>query len=281
MLGLVVAPLSGIEFVASPMQSSRVHKRAELSATLRAPWDINLENIIDNVKLAWSCKVQTGLVAHDVLVNYDRNANRWSFLDASIKADVLRAADVRLGYELKRTFTDKLTSLRLRLSSPEVAGCSLVAEVDPLKRCLSSVTPSVGVDLGERCKLLGKTQWHVAAKAMKHVGRLQILTRKLRDIEGNEAGMVPLELRATVTQKLGEDEHDLDYEIAIEQELGYLKGVGATFDSKELVLDTWQSRAVGKGHQRVMTAAVAFPYEQGALKFMEPTLRVKRNHLAF
>ena len=65
--------------------------------------------------------MQTGLVAHDVLVNYDRNANRWSFLDASIKADVLRAADVRLGYELKRTFTDKLTSLRLRLSSPEVA----------------------------------------------------------------------------------------------------------------------------------------------------------------
>ena len=58
MLGLVVAPLSGIEFVASPMGSSRVHKRAELSATLRAPWDINLENIIDNVKLAWSCKVR-------------------------------------------------------------------------------------------------------------------------------------------------------------------------------------------------------------------------------
>lgn len=121
MLGLVVAPLSGIELVKKPMQLNRVHKRAELSATLRAPWDIDLENILDNIKLAWSGTVQIGEVAHDVLVNYDRNANRWNFLDASIKADVLRAADVRIGYELKRTFADKLTSLRLRLSSPEVA----------------------------------------------------------------------------------------------------------------------------------------------------------------
>ena len=164
MLGLVVAPLSGIEFVASPKLTGRLHRRTELSSTLRAPWDVNLENILDNVRLALATKVQTGVVRHDVLVNYDRNANRWNFLDASIKADVLRAADVRLGYELKRTFADKLTSLRLRLSSPEVAGCSLVAEVDPLKQALSTVTPSVGLDLGERCKLLGKTQWHVAAK---------------------------------------------------------------------------------------------------------------------
>ena len=58
MLGLVVAPLSGIEFVASPKLTGRVHRRTELSSTLRAPWDINLENIIDNVKLAWSCKVR-------------------------------------------------------------------------------------------------------------------------------------------------------------------------------------------------------------------------------
>ena len=121
MLGLVVAPLSGIEFVASPKLTGRVHRRTELSSTLRAPWDVNLENILDNVRLALATKVQTGVVRHDVLVNYDRNANRWNFLDASIKADVLRAADVRLGYELKRTFADKLTSLRLRLSSPEVA----------------------------------------------------------------------------------------------------------------------------------------------------------------
>ena len=237
MLGLVVAPLSGIEFVASPKLTGRVHRRTELSSTLRAPWDVNLENILDNVRLALATKVQTGVVRHDVLVNYDRNANRWNFLDASIKADVLRAADVRLGYELKRTFVDKLTSLRLRLSSPEVAGCSLVAEVDPLKQSLSTVTPSVGLDLGERCKLLGKTQWHVAAKAMKHVGRLQVLTRTLRDVNGNEVNAVPLELRATVTQKLGDEESDLDYEIAVEQELGFLKGVGATFNSKaELTL---------------------------------------------
>ena len=259
MLGLVVAPLSGIEFVASPKLTGRVHRRTELSSTLRAPWDVNLENILDNVRLALATKVQTGVVRHDVLVNYDRNANRWNFLDASIKADVLRAADVRLGYELKRTFADKLTSLRLRLSSPEVAGCSLVAEVDPLKQALSTVTPSVGLDLGERCKLLGKTQWHVAAKAMKHVGRLQVLTRTLRDVNGDEVAAVPLELRATVTQKLGEEEQGLDYEIAVEQELGFLKGVGATFNSKELVLDAWKSRAVSRDHERVMTAAVAFP----------------------
>ena len=45
------------------------------------------------------------------------------------------------------------------------------------------------------------------------------------------------------------------------QELGFLKGVGATFDSKELVLDAWKSREVARGeHLRVMTAAVAFPY---------------------
>ena len=94
-----------------------------------------------------------------------------------------------------------------------------MAEVDPLKQSLSTVTPSVGLDLGERCKLLGKTQWHVAAKAMKHVGRLQVLTRTLRDVNGNEVNAVPLELRATVTQKLGDEESDLDYEIAVEQEL--------------------------------------------------------------
>ena len=69
---------------------------------------------------------------------------------------------------------------------------------------------------------------------MKHVGRLQILTRTLRDVNGNEVNAVPLELRATVTQKLGDEESDLDYEIAVEQELGFLKGVGATFNSKEL-----------------------------------------------
>jgi len=282
MLQLLVAPLSGIEFQSSPLQSSRVHKRAEVSATLRAPWDTNWDNIVDNIRLAWSGKVQTGTVLHDVLVNYDKNANRWNLLDASIKADVVRAADVRLGYELKRNFVDKLTSLRLRLSSPEVAGCSLVAEVDTLERTLVSVTPSVGLELGERCKLLGKTQWHVAAKAMKHVGRLQLLTRTLRDVDGIEAGMMPLELRATVSHKLGEDEDGLAYEIAIEQELGYLKGVGATFDAKakELVLETWKASVVGTGHERVMSAAVAFPYEGGALKF-EPTIRFKRNHLAF
>ena len=42
---------------------------------------------------------------------------------------------------------------------------------------------------------------------MKHVGRLQILTRTLRDVNGNEVNAVPLELRATGTQKLGEEEH--------------------------------------------------------------------------
>ena len=36
-------------------------------------------------------------------------------------------------------------------------------------------------------------------------------------------------------RQLGEDEDDLAYEIAIEQELGYLKGVGATFDAKAKV----------------------------------------------
>ena len=150
MLQLLAAPLSGIEFQSSPLQSSRVHKRAEVrsagknpsaalpvtralpvhgparsllspaqvTATLRAPWDTNLDNIVDNIRLAWSGKVQTGTVRlsdwrhagallsclascvqvlHDVLVNYDKNANRWNLLDASIKADVVRAADVRLG----------------------------------------------------------------------------------------------------------------------------------------------------------------------------------------
>ena len=58
MLGLVVAPLSGIEFVASPMQASRLHRRTELSSTLRAPWDVNLENILDNIRLAWNTKVR-------------------------------------------------------------------------------------------------------------------------------------------------------------------------------------------------------------------------------
>ena len=135
-------------------------------------------------------------MAHSVLVNYDKNANRWNFLDATVKADVVRAADVSVGYELKRNFVDKLTSLRLRLSSPEVAGCALVAEVDALQRELFCLTPSVGVELGERCKLLGKTQWHVSAKAMKHVGRLQLLTRTLRDADddGAEVGMMPLSL---------------------------------------------------------------------------------------
>ena len=135
---------------------------------------------------------------------------------------------------------------------------------------------------------------------MKHVGRLQVLTRTLRDVNGDEVAAVPLELRATVTQKLGEEEQGLDYEIAVEQELGFLKGVGATFNSKELVLDAWKSRAVSReiglglelglrlglgvgvgvwasapntnpypnfnqvsrDHERVMTAAVAFPYER-------------------
>ena len=36
-------------------------------------------------------------------------------------------------------------------------------------------------------------------------------------------------------RQLGEDEDGLAYEIAIEQELGYLKGVGATFDAKAKV----------------------------------------------
>ena len=44
-----------------------------------------------------SCLASCVQVAHDVLVNYDKNANRWNLQDASIKADVLRAADVRLG----------------------------------------------------------------------------------------------------------------------------------------------------------------------------------------
>ena len=111
MLGLVVAPLSGIEFVASPKLTGRVHRRTELSSTLRAPWDVDLENILDNVRLALATKVrangqdtptqatsvpqtvlrcrpvgspcllahlhaelstqvQTGVVRHDVLVNY-------------------------------------------------------------------------------------------------------------------------------------------------------------------------------------------------------------------
>ena len=58
MLGLVVAPLSGIEFVASPKLTGRLHRRTELSSTLRAPWDVNLENILDNIRLAWSAKVR-------------------------------------------------------------------------------------------------------------------------------------------------------------------------------------------------------------------------------
>ena len=41
-------------------------------------------------------------MAHDVVVNYDKNANRWNFLDASVKADVLSAADVRLGCAPRR-----------------------------------------------------------------------------------------------------------------------------------------------------------------------------------
>ena len=58
MLGLVVAPLSGIEFVASPKLTGRVHRRTELSSTLRAPWDVDLENILDNVRLALATKVR-------------------------------------------------------------------------------------------------------------------------------------------------------------------------------------------------------------------------------
>ena len=34
----------------------------QVSATLRAPWDTNWDNIVDNIRLAWSGKVQTGAV---------------------------------------------------------------------------------------------------------------------------------------------------------------------------------------------------------------------------
>ena len=46
---------------------------------------------------------------------------------------------------------------------------------------------------------------------------------------GPQLGLAPC------ARQLGEDGDDLGYEIAIEQELGYLKGVGATFDAKAKV----------------------------------------------
>eukprot|EP00320_Phaeocystis_rex_P009719 CAMPEP_0119058482 /NCGR_PEP_ID=MMETSP1178-20130426/2795_1 /TAXON_ID=33656 /ORGANISM="unid sp, Strain CCMP2000" /LENGTH=209 /DNA_ID=CAMNT_0007039417 /DNA_START=25 /DNA_END=651 /DNA_ORIENTATION=+ len=209
MLAVSLAPFAGVEFQSTPFHSSRLHKRAEVSTTLRAPWDINWDNIIDNVRLACFTHLDIGRSVHQVGVHYDKKANRWNFLDASIKADVLNAGDVAIGYELKRTFADKLTSLRLRLSSPELAGCKLVTEVDTLQRKLHSVTPSVDLSLGKRLSLHGKTDWRVGAKAMKHVGRLQLLTRTFVDRneigEETEVGALPLELRATVSHKLGED----------------------------------------------------------------------------
>ena len=48
-----------------PAQSFAVLSRAllvQVSATLRAPWDINWDNIVDNVRLSWSAKVHTGPV---------------------------------------------------------------------------------------------------------------------------------------------------------------------------------------------------------------------------
>ena len=139
MLQLLVAPLSGIEFQSSPLQSSRVHKRAEVRSAgknlrlcpLHVPFLSRtglghascavghqlgqhrgqhqarvVRQSADRrgaaLRLAdagalLSCLASCVQVAHDVLVNYDKNANRWNLLDASIKADVVRAADVRLG----------------------------------------------------------------------------------------------------------------------------------------------------------------------------------------
>ena len=48
-------------------------------------------------------------------------------------------------------------------------------------------------------------------------------------------GPRPPAWHCSCARQLGEDEDDLAYEIAIEQELGYLKGVGATFDAKAKV----------------------------------------------
>lgn len=281
----LLAPLSGMEFRSSPLKTGNVHKRAEVSTTLRAPWDINWENVVDNIRLSYFSKIKTGPTIHNLLLNYDKNANRWNFKDASMKADLASLSNVRIGYELKRNFVQKLTSLHLRLSSPEVSGCTVVAEFDTLQREVSSLSPSIGLKLGERCKLLGKTEWLVGAKSMKHVARLQLLTRKLYDADGTEVGIMPLELRGSISHKLDEDEKDLAYEIALEQELGYMKGVGAKLDvqAKELVIEGWRAEAVGNEHDRVMTAAVAMPYrkEGGALRFDQPSLRFKRNHLLF
>jgi hypothetical protein len=279
----LLAPLA-VELQTAPIQRFRDHKRIEVSSTFQAPWDYNLDNIIDNVRLSWFSRWNTGPVAHNVLLNYDKSKSQYNFNDATVKADVLKAFGGRLGYELKQVFAKKkragATSLLLKLTSPEVSGCEVQAEYDAMGRSLHALKPSVGLALGDRCRLRASSELVLATKAMKHVGAVQLFGT-LENVDGSEVAALPLEVRGTLRSEGGES---AGYEVAVEKQLGRLKGVGATLDAaaKEVVLELWASDE-GPSKGKVMTFAAAIPYAtQGKkLSLQGPAFRYKMSHLLF
>lgn len=255
-----------------------------------------------------------------MLLNYDKSKSQYNFNDATVKADVLKAFGGRLGYELKQVFAKKkragATSLLLKLTSPEVSGCEVQAEYDAMGRSLHALKPSVGLALGDRCRLrasselvlatkasrrLGPLLAHPTAsgpappsaarravsppsplrpKAMKHVGAVQLFGT-LENVDGSKVAALPLEVRGTLRSEGGES---AGYEVAVEKQLGRLKGVGATLDgaAKEVVLELWASDE-GPSRDKVMTFAAAIPYAtQGKkLSLQGPAFRYKMSHLLF
>ena len=111
-----------------------------------------------------------------MLLNYDKSKSQYNFNDATVKADVLKAFGGRLGYELKQVFAKKkragATSLLLKLTSPEVSGCEVQAEYDAMGRSLHALKPSVGLALGDRCRLRASSELVLATKASRLLGPL-------------------------------------------------------------------------------------------------------------
>ena len=108
-----------------------------------------------------------------MLLNYDKSKSQYNFNDATVKADVLKAFGGRLGYELKQVFAKKkragATSLLLKLTSPEVSGCEVQAEYDAMGRSLHALKPSVGLALGDRCRLRASSELVLATKASRRL----------------------------------------------------------------------------------------------------------------
>lgn len=115
---------------------------------------------------------------------------------------------------------------------------------------------------------------------MKHVGAVQLFGT-LENVDGSKVAALPLEVRGTLRSEGGES---AGYEVAVEKQLGRLKGVGATLDgaAKEVVLELWASDE-GPSRDKVMTFAAAIPYAtQGKkLSLQGPAFRYKMSHLLF